>query len=184
MKVKVRSGKSSRRWILVSRHSILAKSWTAKSLCLEPRMGRKAYGYAWASQAGAVLSNPFASELAEDSEIPSPILLRKWPYDASSEIFRRKCGVALGFQAGTCCEKASASPLARVFSTTNPAFAQRINPCFLSLFDSFAPTHLALRANLLLLYRAPAPGAWLWFKKSIRCTNDPVSQEPYFFSVI
>ena len=111
-----------------------------------------------------MLSNPFASELAEDSEIPSPILLRKWPYDASSEIFRRKCGVALGFQAGTCCEKASASPLARVFSTTNPAFAQRINPCFLSLFDSFAPTHLALRANLLLLYRAPAPGAWLWLK--------------------
>ena len=27
-------------------------------------MGREAQGYAWASQAGAVLSNPFASELA------------------------------------------------------------------------------------------------------------------------
>ena len=45
-----------------------------------------------------------------------------------SEIFGRKCGVALGFQAGMCCEKASASPLARVFSATYPAFAQRINP--------------------------------------------------------
>ena len=45
-------------------------------------MGRKAQGYAWASQAGAVLSNPFASELARDSEIPSPILLRKWPCGA------------------------------------------------------------------------------------------------------
>ena len=58
-----------------------------------------------------------------------------------------------------CCEKASASPLARVFSTTNPAFAQRINPVLFSvfLFDSFVPTHLALRANLRLLYRAPAP---------------------------
>ena len=42
-------------------------------------MGREAQGYAWASQAGAVLSNPFASELARDSEIPSLILLRKWP---------------------------------------------------------------------------------------------------------
>jgi hypothetical protein len=39
--------------------------------------GRKAQGYAWASQAGAVLSNPFASELARDSETPSLILLRE-----------------------------------------------------------------------------------------------------------
>ncbi len=93
------------------------------------RMGREAQGYAWASQAGAVLSNPFASELARDSENPSPILLRKWPYDASSEIFGRKCGVAVGFQAGMCCEKASASPLVSAFSTTHPAFAQRIKPC-------------------------------------------------------
>ncbi len=86
-------------------------------------MGRKAQGYPWASQAGAVLSNPFASELAWDSEIPSPILLRKWPCDASSEIFRKKHRVALGLQAGMCCEKASASGLASVFSATNPAFA-------------------------------------------------------------
>jgi hypothetical protein len=67
--------------------------------------GRKAQGYAWASQAGAVLSNPFASELTRDSENPSPIMLRKWPCDVSSEIFGRKGGVALGFQAGMCCEK-------------------------------------------------------------------------------
>jgi hypothetical protein len=53
-------------------------------------MGRKAQGYAWASQAGAVLSNPFVSELAQDSEIPSPILLRKWPCDASPWNFRVK----------------------------------------------------------------------------------------------
>ena len=53
-------------------------------------MGRDAQGYAWASQAGAVLSNPFASELARDSEIPSLILLRKWPCNASPEIFRKK----------------------------------------------------------------------------------------------
>jgi hypothetical protein len=74
------------------------------------------------------------------------------------EIFGRKYGVALGFQAGMCCEEASASGLASVFSTTHPAFAQRINPVFsIFLFDSFVPTHLALRANLRLLYRAPAP---------------------------
>jgi hypothetical protein len=36
---------------------------------------------------------------------------------------RKKHQFALGFQAGRCCEKASASPLARVFSTTDPAFA-------------------------------------------------------------
>ena len=97
-------------------------------------MDREAQGYAWASQAGAVLPNPFASELARDSETPSPILLRKWPYDASSEIFRKKHRVVLGLQAGMCCEKASASPLASVFSTTHPAFAQRINPYFLSFY--------------------------------------------------
>jgi hypothetical protein len=73
-------------------------------------------------------------------------------------ILEEKNRVALAFQAGLCCEKASASPLASVFFTTAPAFAQRINPAFLILlFDSFVPTHLALRANLQLLYRAPAP---------------------------
>jgi hypothetical protein len=56
-----------------------------------------------------------------------------------SEIFGRKCGVALGLQAGMCCEKASASGLASVFSATNPAFAQRIKPvicccAYLSVF--------------------------------------------------
>jgi hypothetical protein len=74
-----------------------------------------------------VFSNPFASELAQDSETPSLILLRKWPFDASPRILwektRGKHRVALGFQAGMCCEKASASPLVSVFSTTNPAFA-------------------------------------------------------------
>ena len=116
-------------------------------------------GYAWASQAGAVLSNPFASELARDSEIHRPFCCANSPALAPrAEIVGRKCGVALGLQAGMCCEKASASPLARVFSTTNPAFAQRINPVFsIFLFDSFAPAHLALWANLRLLYRAPAP---------------------------
>jgi hypothetical protein len=56
-----------------------------------------------------------------------------------SEIVGRKCGVALGLQAGMCCEKASASPLASVFFTTHPAFAQRIKPviyccAYLSVF--------------------------------------------------
>ena len=102
------------------------------------RIIEEAQGCAWASQAGAVLSNPFASELARDSQTPSPILLRKWPCDVSSEIFGRNCGVALGFQAGMCCEKASARPLASVFSTTNLAFAQRMNsvifnPCISEL---------------------------------------------------
>ena len=102
--------------------------------------GRETQGYAWASQAGAGFSNPFASELARNSETPSLILLRKWPYDASSEIFGRKDGVTLGLQAGRCCEKASASALASVFSTTNPAFAQRTNPVTWCI-DSLPATH-------------------------------------------
>ncbi len=39
------------------------------------RIGGEALGYSSASQAGAVLSNPFVSELARDSEIPSLIIL-------------------------------------------------------------------------------------------------------------
>ena len=48
------------------------------------------------------------------------------------------------------------------------------SPCFLVfLFDSFVPTHLALRANLRLLYRAPAPvlgcvyPSHPWFKNAL-----------------
>jgi len=46
---------------------------------------------------------------------------------ASNWNLREKHGVALALQAGMCCEKASASLLASVFSKTHPAFAQRIN---------------------------------------------------------
>jgi len=61
-----------------------AKSWTAKSFFNHgwagfARIIEDAQGCAWASQAGAVLSNPFASELARDSESTSLIMLRKWP---------------------------------------------------------------------------------------------------------
>jgi hypothetical protein len=67
----------------------LAKSWTAKSFFNHgwagfTRINESMQGYAWASQAGAMLSNPFASELARDSEPPSLILLRKWPCACAS----------------------------------------------------------------------------------------------------
>ena len=91
--------------------------------------GGEEQGCAWASQAGAVLSNPFASELARDSENPLLICSANGPaLSLRSKIFGRKCGAALGLQAGMCCEKASVSPLASVFSTTDSAFAQRIKP--------------------------------------------------------
>jgi hypothetical protein len=48
--------------------------------------------------------------------------------------FGKKHRFALGFQAGMCCEKASASPLVSVFSATNPAFAQRINTVLFSFY--------------------------------------------------
>jgi hypothetical protein len=88
-------------------------------------MGRDTQGCAWASQAGDALSNPFASELARDCEIPSLILLRKWPcfLRFAQKSFGENSGVALGLQAGRCCEKASASALASVFSAIAPAFA-------------------------------------------------------------
>jgi hypothetical protein len=95
---------------------------TRNAMNFEPRitrMGtdedRDTQGYAWTSQAGAALSNPFTSKLARDCEKPiahsalQMVLLR-------AGIFFRKNRVALGFQAGMCCEKASASPLASVFS--------------------------------------------------------------------
>jgi hypothetical protein len=88
------------------------------------RIGREDQGYACASQAGAVLSNPFTSELERDYETPSPILLRKWPCDTSSEILGSKYRVALGSQAGMYCDKASAGLLASVLSTTDSAFVQ------------------------------------------------------------
>jgi hypothetical protein len=104
------------------------KSLAAKSFW-EPRitqMGtdedRGMQGCAWTSQAGAVVSNPFTSKLARDCEkpiahsAPQMVLLR-------AGISGKKHQFALGFQTGRCCEKASASPLARVFSTTDPAFA-------------------------------------------------------------
>ena len=65
-----------------------------------------------------------------------------------AEIVGRKCGVALGLQAGMCCEKASASPLASVFSTTNPAFAQRINP----VFSIFLSVYILVIRGLKMLY--------------------------------
>jgi hypothetical protein len=50
--------------------------------------GRETQGCSWASQAGAGFSNPFASELARDSETPSLILLRKWPCFARETILK------------------------------------------------------------------------------------------------
>jgi hypothetical protein len=53
-----------------------------------------------------VFSNPFASELARDYENPSLICSANGPaLSLRAEIVGRKCGVALGFQAGMCCEK-------------------------------------------------------------------------------
>ena len=94
--------------------------------------GQRSAGLCLASQAGDVLSNPFASELARDCKTPSLILLRKWPcfLRLAQKSSGENSGVALGLQAGKCCEKASASALASVFSATDPAFVQRINPVF------------------------------------------------------
>jgi hypothetical protein len=75
-----------------------------------------------------------------------------------SEIFWRNTGLHLASKRG-CVEKMHPQVGERV------SFPQQIQHshsesilCFLVfLFDSFALAHLALRANLRLLYRAPAP---------------------------
>jgi len=50
----------------------------------------KKQGCAWASQAGAVLQNPFASQLERDCETPSLILLRKWPCSLLSPLLKNR----------------------------------------------------------------------------------------------
>ena len=89
------------------------------------RMGTdEAAGLCLGKPSCAGFSNPSTSELARDFETPSLILLRKMLCSsAHAEIVGRKLWIALGLQAGMCCEKASASPLASVFSITYPAFA-------------------------------------------------------------
>jgi hypothetical protein len=65
----------------------------------------------------------------------------------------KKHRVALGFQAEMCCEKATARPLASVFSTTNPSFAQRINTMiFLNFYPCLSESSVVK-------------------KRSIRCAN-------------
>ena len=67
---------------------------------------RESQGYAWASQAGAVFSNPFASELARDCETPSLILLRKWPCAfASLRDFLEQTGLSLASKRGCVVKK-------------------------------------------------------------------------------
>ena len=87
---------------------------------------RDTRGYAWTSQAGAALSNPSTSQLARDCEKPIAHLATQMAL-LRPEIFLKNTGLRLACQAEMYCEKTSASPLASVFSTTNSAFARRIN---------------------------------------------------------
>ena len=99
--------------------------------------------HGWAEKRRAMLGQ---AKLALCFQIPSQASLngilkphRSFCYANGPTMIRQKSfgkntGVALGLQAGRCCEKASASPLVSVFSTTNPAFAQRITPYFLSSY--------------------------------------------------
>jgi hypothetical protein len=55
----------------------------------DKREDREAQGYAWVSQAGAVLSNPFASELARDCEKSIAHFATQMALRFRSEIFWR-----------------------------------------------------------------------------------------------
>jgi hypothetical protein len=107
---------------------------------------------------------PSQASLHEILKPHRPFCYAKWPCDVSPEIFRIKHWVALGLQAGMCCETASASPLASVFSTTNPAFAQRINTViFLNFYPCLSESSVVK-------------------KRSIRCANGAVTRVLGFFT--
>jgi hypothetical protein len=56
----------------------------------DKRESREAQGCAWASQAAMDFHIPSQASLRGIVKNPSLILLRKWPCDASSEIFQKK----------------------------------------------------------------------------------------------
>jgi len=117
--------------------------------------------------------NPFTSKLARDCEKPIAHFATQMAL-LCSEISGKKHQFALGFQAGRCCEKVSSSALARVFSQQIQHSHSESTLVFLVfLFDSFAPAHLALRANLRLLYRAPAPALGCVYLGNPQLKNDP-----------
>jgi hypothetical protein len=68
-------------------------------------MGRDAQGCAWASQAGAVLSNPFASELARDSENPSLICSANGPAILHQKSLGENAGLRLASKRGCVVKK-------------------------------------------------------------------------------
>ena len=131
-KMNNRKLQKSQQFIPAPSNSILAKSF------LEPRMAR--INTDGQRSCRAMLGQ---AKLALCFQIPSQASLRgivnpHRPFcyangPASTSASKRKNRVALGLQAGRCCEKASASPLARVFCKTDPAFAQRIKPVLLGL---------------------------------------------------
>jgi hypothetical protein len=90
----------------------------------------KLQGYAWASQAAMDFQIPSQASSQGIVKSPSLILLCKWP-----------------------CFSRLAQAVKNRKNTMFPVFLS----VFIRAFDSFAPAHLALRANLRLLYLAPAP---------------------------
>jgi hypothetical protein len=92
-------------------------------------------------------------------------------------------GLRLACQAGRCCEKASASALASVFSKTDPAFAQRIKPVFfLSSYLTRSFPLISPRGPTSGCSTAHLPGAWLCLSElsvvksnlDFRCADDAV----------
>jgi hypothetical protein len=117
-----------------------AKSWTAKSFFNHRLPGfaqiiEETQVYAWTSQAGAVLSIPFASELARDSESTALIMLRKWPCDASPWNFRgKKTGLRLVSKRGCVVKKHLQARLRVSFPQQIQHSRSESTPCFLSVF--------------------------------------------------
>ena len=137
--------------------SLAAKFWDPRITQMSTDEDRGTQGCAWTSQAGAALSNPFTSKLARDCEKPIAHLATQIAL-LRPEISGKKHQFALGFQAGMCCEKASASPLASVFCKTAPAFAQRIKPVIFGLPIRENLSHPWLKAILTFAARMT-----LWF---------------------
>ena len=121
------------------------------------RMGTdKLQGCAWASQAAIDFQIPSQASLHGIVKPHRSFCYANGPaFCASRKMWKieKNTGLRLFSKRGDVVKKHPQAPLERVFSTTNPAFAQQIKPVIFSvfLFDSFAPTYLIRR------FSQPAP---------------------------
>ena len=99
-------------------------------------MGREAQGYAWASQAGDALSNPFASELARDYEIYRSFCYANGPAFCASRrnLLEKIAGLRLVSKRGDVVKKHLQARLRVSFPQQIQHSCSESTPCFLFFY--------------------------------------------------